>query len=171
MPKISAKGGDLVDFHVDMKLLEARMRNMDANMRDLTDLYREAVKPIYAAYLRVVPKSGSEGPHMAADVYKTATYRYGAVGLDNTGRARDPNTHSGVTEFGGTIPVPHSKTNPKLAGKRRMLSRDKPWVGGRDGTSYYLYPMWEREWRKVVPPFVDKLREICRRYMPAGTIR
>ncbi len=168
MARVSTKGADLVDFHVDMELLEARMRNMNAEMRDLTDIYREAVKPIFGAYKAVVPK-GQEAPHMVSDIYKTATMRYGAVGLDNTGRAADPSHHSGVTEFGGTIPVPHSKTNPKLRGHRRMLSRKKPWIGGRDGSSYYLYPMWEANWRAVVPPFVAKLKELCRKYMPSGT--
>lgn len=165
MPHVSTKGADLVKFDVDMELVIARMQNMKAELRDLTSIYREAVKPIWGAYKAVVPK-GSEAPHMVADIYKGATYRYGVVGLGETGRMADPTHHSGVTEFGGTIPVPHSKTNPKLRGKRRMLSKDKPWIGGRDGTSYYLYPMWERQWPEVVPPFVAKLKELCRKYMP-----
>ena len=142
---------------------------MDADLRDLTSIYREAVKPIFAAYKAVAPR-GAEAPHFASDIYRTATYRYGAVGLDNTGRRADPSHHSGVTEFGGTIPVPHSKTNPRLRGRRRMLSKKRPWIGGRDGWSYYLYPMWEQRWPAVVPPFVDRLRELCRKYMPSNTL-
>ena len=165
MPRISTKGADLVDFHVDMELVINRMRNMDANLRDLTSIYREAVKPIFGAYRAVAPK-GPEAPHFVGDIYKSATHFGGVVGLDNTGRRADPSHHSGVTEFGGTIPVPHSKTNPRLRGQRRMLSRKKPWIGGREGSSYYLYPMWEREWPRVVPPFVDKLKKLCRKYMP-----
>jgi len=172
MPPISRSGSDLVGFHVDTELLVARMRNMKAEMRDLTGVYREAVKPIYASYILTMPKGGkgSRGPSMRRDAYKSVSYAAGVVGLRNTGRLADPTHHSGVTEFGGTIPVPHSKTNPALRGQRRMLSKHKPWIGGRGGTSYYLYPMWEKRWPEVLPPFVDKLKSLCRKYMPSGTV-
>ena len=151
--------GTDIGLTVDMELVVARMKNMDANLRDLTSIYREAVKPVFAGYKLTVPHDSG---HMASMVYKKASYRQGEVGLKGTGRfgGRD---YVGVVEFGGTIPVPHSRPKGE---PRRMAKRGKPWIGGRSGSSYYLYPFWDAKWRAVVPPFIAKLRELCAIYMP-----
>jgi hypothetical protein len=149
-----------------MGLVVARMKNMDADLRDLTKIYREAVKPVHEMYKQVVPKDSG---HMKGMTFRQATYRFGAVGLRGTGGGggRD---YVGVVEFGGTIPVPHSRQNPRLKPghphRRRMAKKGKPWIGGRSGTSYYLYPLWDAKWRVIVPPFVAELRKLCAKYLP-----
>lgn len=154
-------------MEVDTVLLQARMKNMDADMGEFSAVFREAVKPIFASYKLIAPSQSGE---FKRDIYKQVSRSrggFGAVGLLNTGRSRDRDSHSGVVEFGGTIPVPHSRENPALRGKRRMASRNKPWIGGRDGTSYYLYPVWDTRWEEVVPPFVEHMKDLCRKYMPS----
>jgi len=150
---------DSVGFIVDMEPVIARMKAMGAEMDDLKGVYRDAMKPMFGAYKAAVPGSG----HMTSMVYKQATVKYGAVGLRHTGWGNTSNDYVGVVEFGGTIPVPHSRPRGT---PRRRASADKPWIGGLGGTSYYLYPLWEKMWPTVVPPFVRRLRVLCNRYFP-----
>jgi len=136
---------------VDMELLTARMRNMKANMRDLSKPGREAAKVVKAERnLHVPVRSGRFRKAAYAGARGTTAY----VGLSNTGYGS--NDYIGVQEFGGTIARYHSKRRTHV----------KPFIGGRLGTSYYLYPALEGKRAEITEQYREHMADLCAKYMP-----
>lgn len=149
-----------VGFDVDMELLLARMKNLGANMRDLSRPGKEAAEVVREERNLRAPGSG----HFDAAAYTRSNQKGAYIGLHNTGRGS--NDYIGVVEFGGTIPVPHSRTNPKLKGRRRMASKKKPWIGGGAGSSYYLYPALAAKLKASTEKYREHVQHLCNKYMP-----
>ena len=140
-----------IDLHVDMELLQARMKNLEANMQDLTRPGKEAAEVVKAERNK---RTGSSG-HFASVAYTSSTQRKGAlVGLRNTGRGS--NDYIGVNEFGGSVPRHNSK----------YRSHFKPWIGGGAGSSYYLYPALEDKRPEITEKYQQEVKRLCDRYMP-----
>ena len=141
-----------IDLHVDMELLQARMKNLEANMRDLTKPGKEAAKVVEKERNRRAP--ARTGAFRRAS-YTKSTQRNGAlVGLHHTGRGS--NSHIGVNEFGGSIPRYHSK----------YRSFFKRWIGGGAGSSYYLYPALDDKRPEITEKYQEEIKRLCDKYMP-----
>ena len=140
-----------IDLHVDMELLQARMKNLGAAARDFTRPGKEAAEIVKKERNK---RTGSSG-HFASVAYTSSTQRKGAlVGLRNTGHGS--NDYIGVNEFGGSVPRHNSK----------YRSHFKPWIGGGAGSSYYLYPALEDKRPEITEKYQQEVKRLCDRYMP-----
>ena len=161
-----SRGDSLIGIDADFELVRARLANLDKAVgNDANKEWREAGKAaaevVRAEWERRAPRrsggfirGGQTGYEMRRGAY---------VNVTTSARAPD---YASVVEFGGTIPVPHSKTNPKLKGRRRMASKDKPWIGGRGGTSYYLYPAKDDKLQEAADVYVAGVQKIVDEYLP-----
>ena len=160
-----SSGDSFIGIDADFELVKARLANLDKAVgNEANKKWREAGK---SAAEVVRAEWERRAPRRSGDFI-----RGGQVGYERRGAyvnvvtsARAPE-HAAVVEFGGTIPVPHSKTNPKLAGRRRMASKSKPWVGGPSGTSYYLYPAKDAKMQEAADAYVAGVQKIVDEYLP-----
>ena len=141
-----------IDLHVDMELLQARMKNLGANMRDLSRPGREAANVVKAERKKRTPKGPTGRLAKAGYTRSSASKAY--VGLTGTGRGS--NDHIGVNEFGGSVPRHNSK----------YRSHFKKWIGGGAGSSYYLYPALEDKRPEITEKYQQEMKRLCDRYMP-----
>ena len=126
-----------IDLHVDMELLQARMKNLGANMKDFSVPGRKAAEIVNNERKATVPYITG---HFAKAGYVRATNRHSYVGLRHTGGRS--NDYIGVQEFGGAVPRHQGSARTK------KYSVIKPhassgWSPAPEG--YFLYPALRRK--------------------------
>jgi len=151
---------------VDFELVRARLANLDKAVGD--DARREwreagiaAAEVVRAEWEQRAPRRTGQFVRGGETGYEA---RRGAY-VDVTTSSRAP-AWAAVVEFGGTIPVPHSRTNPRLAGHRRMANKRKPWIGGPSGSSYYLYPALADKIEQAADAYTAGVQRIVTKYLP-----
>ena len=158
--------GITAGFDVDMELVKARLANLDRDVRQQSSREwrvagKEAAGVVRDEWARRAPRGDTGDFRRGA---KTGFLAKKGAYVDATTTHKAPD-YAAVIEFGGTIPVPHSKGNPRLAGKRRMASRDKPWIGGKYGTSYYLYPARDDKLPEARDVYMAGVQKIIDRHL------
>lgn len=151
-------------FEVDFELARARIANLDKAVgneanREWREAGKAAADVVRTEWEQRAPKRSNKFASGGKVGYEV---RRGAY-VDVVTSARAPDW-AAVVEFGGTIPVPHSRTNPRLAGRRRMASKSKPWIGGYG--SYYLYPALRDKMAAAADAYIAGVQRIVEKYLP-----
>lgn len=154
-----------IQLDVDFELLLARIENLDKAMRNpALKAWREGNK----AAADVIRQEWARRARSGIKKSRTGNFiRGGKIGSDSRGGYVSVVTESkalyaAVQEFGGSVPVPHSMTNPRLYGKRRLV---KPWIGGVGGTSYYLYPAKDAKLQEAADVLMVEVQHIIDTYL------
>ena len=149
-----------IDLHVDMELLQARMKNLGANMKDFSVPGRKAAEIVNNERKATVPYITG---HFAKAGYVRATNRHSYVGLRHTGGRS--NDYIGVQEFGGAVPRHQGSARTK------KYSVIKPhassgWSPAPEG--YFLYPALRRKEKSgvILQVYEREVKKLCNRYMP-----
>ena len=130
---------------VDTELVVAKLKNADADMRDLTRLHRRVAKIVLDEWQSRVPvRSGRFKRGGRARGTQTKAF----VDVDDAGPP-----YAGVAEFGGRIPRYHSS--------RKTLHKPPARSIGRD--SYYLYPARDEKMERITKEYVEETQIILRK--------
>jgi hypothetical protein len=138
-----------LDLKVDTGLVIAKLRNADADMRDLTAIHKSVAKIVLDEWQRRVPVGKVNGGRFKAGGRAHGTQKKAFVDAAKSGPV-----YAGVAEFGGRIPRYHSRKTTLHKPTARSLGMD----------SYYLYPARDEKMPRVVEEYEDKTQALLHKH-------